>query len=133
MARQGFRPRSRTKDGYRSGLESRVAKDLNMRGASFEYEPHAIQFEVPARTARYTPDFVLSNGILIEAKGQFTSKDRVKHLNIKESRPELDIRFVFQRPHAKLYKGSKSSYADWCVKHGFLWADRTVPEEWLNE
>ncbi len=33
----------------------------------------------------------------------------------------------------KLYKGAKSSYGDWCKKHGFKYADKTIPKEWLKE
>ena len=34
----------------------------------------------------YKPDFVLNNGIIIEAKGWFRPRDRVKHLLIKDQR-----------------------------------------------
>ena len=44
----------------------------------------------------YKPDFVLNNGIIIEAKGWFKARDRVKHLLIQEQYPELDIRFCFR-------------------------------------
>jgi len=32
-----------------------------------------------------------------------------------------------------LYKGSKNTYGDWCDKHGFLFADKVIPESWLKE
>lgn len=53
------------------------------------------------------PDFVLTNNIIIETKGLFTSPDRRKHVWIKKQHPELDIRFVFTNSKAKLYKGAK--------------------------
>ena len=52
---------------------------------------------------------------------------------IKKQHPNLDIRFVFSNSNSKLRKGAKTTYADWCVKHGFLYADKDVPEEWLIE
>lgn len=87
----------------------------------------------PEKQRKYTPDFVLDNGIIIETKGRFTVHDRMKHLYIKASRPDLDIRFVFSNPNVKLYKGAKSTYADWCEKNGFLYAKQLIPEDWLNE
>jgi len=57
----------------------------------------------------------------------------MKHLSIKKQHPSLDIRFVFSNSNAKLRKGSKSTYADWCQKHGFLYADKDVPDDWLKE
>ena len=84
-------------------------------------------------TRKYTPDFRLPNGIIVETKGRFISDDRKKHLLVQQQHPDLDIRFVFSNSKAKLNKGAKSTYADWCIKHGFLYADKTIPEEWLNE
>lgn len=59
--------------------------------------------------------------------------DRQKHLLVQEQYPELDIRFIFSNPNAKIRKGSKTSYADWCNKHGFLFAQKSIPKEWLKE
>jgi hypothetical protein len=54
-------------------------------------------------------------------------------LAVKECNPELDIRMVFQRPFNKLYKGSKSTYAMWCEKHGIPWTSfNNIPKEWIN-
>ena len=84
-------------------------------------------------TRRYTPDFILPNGIIIETKGRFVAADRKKHLLIQQQHSELDIRFVFSNSRAKLSKGAKSTYGEWCEKHGFLYADKQIPEEWLSE
>lgn len=82
---------------------------------------------------KYTPDFELPNGILIETKGRFTAEDRTKHLNVKRCNPHYDIRFVFQRSKSPLYKGSKTTYAEWCDRHGFKWADKVIPQAWIEE
>jgi len=116
---------------FRSGLEYRVAKELEDNGFTYEYEKLRIKYQ--RKPSTYTPDFELHNGIIIEGKGGFISSDRAKHLLIKEQRPELDIRFVFSNSSSKLYKGSKSTYASWCEKHGFLYADKLIPKDWLNE
>ena len=120
------------KYGYRSGLESKVSAQLTEAGVSFEYETFKIEYQVN-ETRKYTPDFILPNGIIVETKGRFVAADRKKHLLIQRQHLFLDIRFVFSNSNAKLNKGAKSTYADWCQKHGFLYADKFIPEEWLHE
>ena len=98
----------------------------------YDYESIKIEWEdLTYRT--YTPDFILSNGIIIETKGRFLAADRKKHLCIKKQHPKLDIRFIFTNSRNKLSKGAKSSYAQWCIKHGFRYYDRIIPEDWLKE
>lgn len=118
---------------YRSGLEETVGKQLRDAGITVEYESIKIKFVQPAKVRTYTPDWVLPNGIIIETKGRFTAADRQKHLLIQEQHPNLDIRFVFSNPNAKINKRSKTSYADWCEKNGFLYAKGTIPLSWLKE
>ena len=117
---------------YRSGLEKEVTAFLQQRQKKVRYEELVIEWE-DLRYRTYTPDFMLDNGIIIETKGMFDSEDRRKHLEVKKQHPTLDIRFVFSNANAKLYKGSKTTYADWCDKNGFLWAHRVIPEDWLKE
>src|SRR6056297_1186393 len=116
---------------FRSGLEYRVACQLENLGVAYEYEQLKVKYQ--RRESTYTPDFELPNGIIIEAKGRFTSSDRSKHLRIKEQHPKLDIRFVFSNSNNKLNKNSSTTYAGWCEKHGFKWSDKVIPVEWLNE
>jgi len=118
--------------GFRSGLEDKIAKQLTEAGVAYEYETTKIQYVVPESVHKYTPDFVLPNGIIVETKGRFTLPDRKKHLLIQKQRPDLDIRFVFSNSKTKISKGSKTSYADWCTKNGFIYADKEIPEEWLR-
>lgn len=122
----------RLDNGFRSGLEKRIADDLKARGVLFEYETLKIKYNVPEREATYTPDVLLPNGVILEIKGIFDTADRQKHLLIKKQRPELDIRFLFGCASAKLYKGSPTTYAMWCEKNGFLWCEKTVPTDWLT-
>ena len=132
MATTSERRRHAIKNGYRSGLEDDIAKDLNDRGVEFEYEKLKVRWQL-LENKTYTPDFKLPNGIIIESKGRFVQADRKKHLIIQDQHPFLDIRFVFSNSKAKLYKGAKSTYGDWCNKHGFLYADKRIPEEWLTQ
>ena len=120
------------KHGYRSGLEHKISIYLDEHKVKYSYEDIKIEWEDLAYRT-YTPDFILYNGIIIETKGRFLAADRRKHIAIKKQHPKLDIRFVFTNSKAKLSKGAKSSYADWCIKHGFRYYDRIIPEDWLKE
>ena len=123
-------------EGYRSGLEETLASELKARKVDFQFEPFKISYLQPAKCRKYLPDFIINRGrtsLIIETKGRFTTADRQKHLLIKKQHPELDIRFVFQNPRARISKTSKTTYAMWCEKNGFLFYKKTVPEEWLNE
>ena len=120
------------KNGYRSGLEDTVANYLKEHKVKFLYEKVKIEWEDLAYRT-YTPDFVLNNGIIIETKGIFTVADRRKHVCIKKQHPSLDIRFVFTNSNRKLRKGAKSSYAEWCIRFGFRFYNRIIPEDWLKE
>ena len=98
-----------------------------------EYETFKIKYEVPSRVATYTPDFKLPNGIIIETKGRFVAADRKKHLFIKLQHPDLDIRFVFTNSKNRISKKSSTTYAMWCEKNGFIFADKEIPLAWLKE
>jgi hypothetical protein len=118
---------------FRSGLEESIAKKLLTQGVPIVFEQYTIKYVIPASNHVYTPDLILPNGIIIEAKGLFEVDDRKKHLLVKEQYPQLDIRFVFSNPKQKIYKGSKTTYAMWCTQHGFKFAAKFVPEDWLKE
>jgi hypothetical protein len=120
------------KHGYRSGLEDRISEQLKGLSVPFKYEKFKIKYEVH-ETRIYTPDFELPNGIIVESKGRFVPDDRKKHLLVKKQHPELDIRFVFSNSKAKIRKGSKTSYGDWCDKNGYIYADKLIPEGWIKQ
>lgn len=118
---------------YRSGLEATLAAALAAARVPVLFETLKVPFVQPSKARTYTPDFLLPNDIIIESKGLFASEDRQKHLWVKAQHPNLDIRFVFSNAKGKLYKGSPNTYADWCEKHGFKWAHKIIPPEWLTE
>ena len=116
---------------YRSKFEVKVAADLGKRKVDFQYEK--VSFDYVPKIRNYTPDFYLPKSkIYIETKGRLTTNDRVKHLLIQEQYPDLDIRFVFVNANNKISRTSKTTYANWCDRHKFLWAESLVPMEWLN-
>ena len=125
------------KHGFRSGLEDKVNDMLKENGKSFSYESEKISYIQPETKHNYTPDFVMNKIVggkmYIETKGRWVKTDRLKFDLIFEQYPGIDIRFVFQNPNAKLYKGSKTTYAQYCDKKGWRWAKKEIPEDWLKE
>jgi len=123
--------------GYRSGLEDTISEQLKTTNKSWSYESEKLKYTVPERLATYTPDFIIikANGekMYIETKGRFTAVDRKKHLLIKLSNPGIDLRLLFQTPNNKLSKASKTTYANWADKNGYLWATKEIPASWLEE
>lgn len=116
---------------YRSNFEAEVGRALYERGVDFKYEPNKISFQPKPRV--YIPDFyVPDNDFYIEVKGRFIQSDRVKHVLVKEQNPDLEVKFLFQNARQKIYKGSKTTYADWAEKYGFEWSEKKLRTEWFN-
>lgn len=118
--------------GFRSGLEVAVARQLEDAGVYYTYEEDVLEYTQPAKQRKYTPDFWLGS-MYIETKGRFDTADRQKMLLIKKQHPDLDIRIVFSNSKARISKDSKTTYAMWCEKHGFKYADKKIPAAWLAE
>ena len=92
------------KPDYKSKYEKRVGYNLRHRGIKFLYEPFKLNYYLKKRGARcldcgskncrekhtYTPDFVLENGVVIEAKGHFTSKMRTKMFQVVLDNPDKE-------------------------------------------
>jgi hypothetical protein len=121
------------RNGYRSGLEEQNAKFLAANGVPVLYETLKINYVIPESKHTYTPDFPLYDVMYIETKGKLETSDRAKHILIKAQRPEYDIRFVFARATDPIYKSSPTSYAMWADKHGFKWANKLIPIQWIEE
>lgn len=133
MVTRNFYARKHNVTAYRSGLEEKIAKQLESLGVYDVFELKKIKYIKPVTNHTYLVDFILPNGMCVESKGLFDSDDRKKHLLLKDQYPDLELRFVFSRSATKLYKGSKTTYADWCIKNGFKFADKLIPVEWLKE
>ena len=128
--------------GFRSGLEERISKELGDTGCTYTYEQEVISYNKPARQSKYTPDFIIQKRpdgttkerpLVIESKGRFLTADRQKHLLIKDQHPDILIRFVFSNSRQRISKQSNTTYAMWCEKHNYQYADSSVPNEWLWE
>lgn len=131
---------------FRNDLEAGVGQQLTEAGIEFEYEKLIVPYEVPARTAKYITDLVPTRTtIILEVKGHFggiagrgirerSAEQRKKYLLVKEQRPDLDIRFVFQRASTPIYPRSPTSHGKWATDNGFKWSDKgRVPPAWIEE
>ena len=130
MRKRQKKRRSQRTSNYRSGFEATLANQLKRGGVSFQYETLKLEY---TKTATYTPDFILPNGIIIEAKGLWTVEDRTKHLLVKAQHPHLDIRLVFMNAFNKIRKGSNTTYATWCEKKNIQYANKQIPKSWLSQ
>ena len=119
-------------NGFRSGLEEKVAKQIRKANHKLRYETVKIKW-IDFAIRSYTPDFVLDNGIIIEVKGFWSVADRKKHAQVKEQHPSLDIRLVFENSKRKIRKGSNTTYGMWCDKNDILFYDRYIPLVWMKE
>lgn len=120
------------KYGFRSGLEELIAKELKLAGIDPKYEAIKLPF-VECKQRKYTPDFPVTQSIMIETKGRFLTADRMKMLEVKRQYPDIDFRFIFTNSNARISKVSKTTYAKWCENNGFKYADKHVPIEWIEE
>jgi len=141
--------------GFRSGLEKRMADELNKRGIQFEFEQAQIPYFKQAHHHKckecgseniyslhnYHPDFYLPEyGFYIETKGRFLGADRKKHVAIQAT-TDIDVRFVFQK-NDYLTKKKKQTYTGWCDSKGLPYfvivtktkkrEEQLLPEEWFN-
>ena len=133
----------------RSGFEDRVANYLKSRGVAFDYEPYSYRYNRMVRggscndcsssnvvkSSWYTPDFVLSNGIFLEAKGKFTPTNRTSMLEVLNTCTDINrdnFRVLFMSNNLFGKKGKR--YGDWCAAHGIIYAvshTGEVPEDWI--
>lgn len=113
---------------FKSGFERTIAANLKRRKVPFKYESLKLPYVIPHT---YHPDFILDNGVIVEAKGRFRPGDTAKMRAVKAAHPELDIRFCFMEAHKKI-PGQKTTYAQWAERHGFPWCDGEIPEDWTK-
>lgn len=130
----------------RSKFELRLAMQLSSAGVKYEYEKWKYEFFTRVSSGVcedcagthvvqrrwYTPDFFLSSGIVIEAKGHLTASNRTILKAVREAHDSLDLRIVFMVDN-RINKNSVTKYTDWAEKEGFTYAVGTIPEEWLHE
>lgn len=115
---------------FRSKFEEDVYLSARRSRKRLEHEPHYIPYVIKGS---YLPDFVLPNGVYVEAKGYLDAAAARKMKAVKASNPDLDIRFVFQKANGKRNKRSKVQNWQWAEKHGFPWAEGTIPLDWWKK
>lgn len=116
--------------GYKSMSEVRYAVRMKHYNIPFKYESITMVYQY--KPQKYTPDFELENGIILEYKGKLDGPTRKKMLAIKNSNPDKDIRIVLEKPNNRIYAGSKTRYFQWCERHGFIWYDCQDMDKLLN-
>jgi hypothetical protein len=113
-----------------SPYKSNFEVELHKKYPHLEYEKEKIKYLVEHS---YTPDWKVKENVYLETKGRWTAHDRAKHLYIREQHPHITVYLIFQNPNNKLNRVSKTTYAEYCDKHGIPWATiDTIPEEWLR-
>ena len=115
---------------FKSGLEEKVSDLLCNLGVKYEYESLSLTYTIKHK---YTPDFVLPNGIILETKGYWDPQDRRKIKQVIADNPNIDLRMIFQDPYKKISKKSKTTYAKWCQRYDIKWcAFHAIPIDWLR-
>jgi len=132
LDRYNQRLRSRKDKQHRSNLETQVEEALIAQGLTPLYETEKFPYVLHRK---YTPDFKVGS-VYIEVKGWWPSAERTKFLAVIVNNPGLPIFVALQRPHLTLSKQSKTTYAQWCSKHGIAWCPVPIPpdflQQWLN-
>jgi hypothetical protein len=103
---------------------------MKRRRVKYEYEAATLVYQHEPQ--KYTPDFLLPKGLLIEYKGKMTNETRKKLLSIQRCNPDKRICLVFEKPNNKIRKGSKTTYWQWAEKNGFPWSEHYVEGKWLK-
>jgi len=126
-------PKKRTVKKFRSKFEKLVHENLQemKAGSLVSYESEKIPYTLEGK---YIPDWVVKKtGTILEAKGKLDYETRRKMLAVRDAHPDRRICLVFMRANNKLYKGSKTTYADWAQANGFDWSDGgKIKKEWLR-
>ena len=98
------------------------------------YEQDKLEYTIPASKHKYLTDFTLKPKVYIEVKGRLLPSERKKYLLVRDQHPEIELKFFFDKSTNKIYKGSETTYADWCEQNKFEWTDlkKGLPPDWLK-
>jgi hypothetical protein len=91
---------------------------LKKRKLPFKYEADKLGYSLHLV---YKPDWTMGDGVFLEAKGRFDYVERRKLKAVAEANPEVQVLMCFMR-NQKIAKNSKTTYGDWCDKHGIKWS-----------
>lgn len=118
----------RTSKGFRNQFEERLGSFLDERDIAYEYETLTLGYTLEGK---YKPDFILPNGVVIEAKGFFRRSAQRTLRAIKKQHPNLDIRLVFYDWNKKV-QGSNLTCKEWALKYNFKFSNKEIPNEWIK-
>ena len=116
---------------FKSGLEVKAWKILKKHIPRVKYEPDVITFLQPEKVRKYCPDFKIGRNVYLEAKGKLDIATRQKMVWFKDMHPRITIIFLFMNPDNKITKRSKTTYAMWAEKEGFMWLD--FRRNWIDD
>lgn len=108
----------------RNNFEKKIERLLRRRKIRFKYESETVPYVL---ACHYIPDFIITTPtgvVYIETKGHLRREDKRKLVAVKKQHPEMDLRIVFYR----LDKAKER----WAIRHGFRFAQDTIPDEWLK-
>jgi hypothetical protein len=114
---------------HRSRLEEEVEQALESMGYTPSYEAERFNYVLHRK---YTPDFKVGQ-VLIEVKGWWPPAERSKFLSVIVCNPGLPIFVALQRPYLTLSKKSKTTYAEWCSRHGIAWCPIPIPPDFMEQ
>ncbi len=115
---------------YKSWYEADLADELKRLKCKAKYEPVKLKYQL---NLNYKPDWVLPNGVILEAKGKLDYETRRKMEAVKKANPKKDIKLIFMKASNTIRKGSKTTYGDWATQNGFDWSEGfVIPELWLK-
>ena len=123
-----LKKKMRTSKGFRNQFEERLGSFLDERRIAYEYETLILGYTLEGK---YKPDFILPNGIIIEAKGFFRTHAQRALKAVKKKHPKLDIRLVFYNQNQKV-QGSNLKCYEWAEKYKFKFANGSIPEAWIT-
>jgi predicted nuclease of restriction endonuclease-like RecB superfamily len=112
------------KSTYRNKFERDIAKYLKRHKVRFSYETERLLYYI---AGHYRPDFIIStpNGkVYIETKGYLRPEDKRKLVAVKSCNPSLDLRILFYE--------KRPSQIRWAERHGFRFAFKVIPTEWIQ-
>jgi hypothetical protein len=100
----------------KSKFEEQIAPLLGIEKYEVDKFPYVL-------TCHYTPDWKITDKLYVESKGLFSQEDRRKMKVVKETYPHVTFILCFQNANKKIAKNSKTTYAKWATKNGFIWCE----------
>jgi hypothetical protein len=126
----------RTSRARASKFEETFEKTLIARSIDYAYEVVKASFTPPLKVRTKLWDWLITTDsgatFVCETKGYWSPRNRLDETEAIKQNPHIDVRYCFMRASTPIRKGSKTTYADWCDKHGIRYCVGTIPDAWLQ-